>query len=195
MSDTTLGWWFGTTDRRLGHGDGRPIVVGETHEVDPPLVLCERGLHASKHVLDALKYARGEILYRVCLAGKITRGDDKMCATRREYLAEIDATDMLWEFSRWSAAQVLHLWSAPQIVKDYLATGDESLREAASAAAWDAARAAASAAARAAASAAAWDAARDTARDAARNAAWDAQRQKLDDLAEAAIARARGGKE
>jgi len=61
---------------------------------------------------------------------------------------------------------VIHLWDAPPIVKQYLETGDESLRSAA----WDAARDAASAAAWAAAwdaaSAAAWAAAWDAARDA-----------------------------
>ena len=92
MTAPVLGWWFGTAERRLGNGDGRPIVIGETHEVDPPLVLCERGLHASEHVLDALQYAPGPMLYRVRLGGKTVKGDDKMCAARREYLAEIDAT-------------------------------------------------------------------------------------------------------
>ena len=39
-----------------------------------------------------------------------------------------------------------HLWNAPQIVLDFLKTGDESLRAAARAAAWAAAWAAAGAA-------------------------------------------------
>ncbi len=88
-------------------------------------------------------------------------------------------------FARWCALSVIHLWDAPKVVKDYLTSGDESLRAAARAAAraaraaardamaaaWDAARAARAAAM------AAWDAARAAlaAIDAAR-AAWDAAR-------------------
>ena len=55
-----------------------------------------------------------------------------------------------------------HLWDCPDIVRQYLETGDESIREAAHAAAWDAARAAAGASL-----AAAWDATRPAAEAAA----------------------------
>lgn len=98
--------------------------------------------------------------------------------------------------ARAYAADVLHLWSAPQVVTDYLKTGDESLRDAAGDAtldaAGDAARAAAAratrdavraaratlaatlAAAANAARAATWAAVRGAARDAAGDAAWAA---------------------
>ena len=69
------------------------------------------------------------------------------------------------KFARECASDVLHLWDAPQVVRDYLATGEESQRAAAEAAA----EAAAWTAARDAAEAAAWAAARDAARAAARN--------------------------
>ena len=50
-------------------------------------------------------------------------------------------------FARQCALDVIHLWNAPPIVKRYLKTGNEKLRDAAWAAAWaaagDAARAAA----------------------------------------------------
>ena len=77
--------------------------------------------------------------------------------------------------ARWCASQVLHLWDAPAVVRDYLRTGDEKLRATAAAAAWDAASAAWDAArvAARAAGAAASDAARVGARVAA-SAAWDA---------------------
>ena len=70
------------------------------------------------------------------------------------------------QFARDCALDVIHLWDAPSVVKEYLETGDEKLRDAARDAAWDAAWAAAMAA-RAAAMAA---------RDAALAAAWDAAR-------------------
>ena len=57
---------------------------------------------------------------------------------------------MLREFARWCALSVIDKWDAPEIVRRYLETGDESIRAAAiaaaSAAASDAASAAASAA-------------------------------------------------
>jgi hypothetical protein len=83
-------------------------------------------------------------------------------------------------FARLAAQDVLHLWDAPEIVKQYLETGDENIRAAARAAADAAARAAADvaawAAARAAADAAAWAAA---AWAAAWAAAKDAQTERF----------------
>ena len=134
-----IGWHFAEETRRLRYGDEREIRVGETHEVDGEPVLCNHGLHASESALDALQYAPGPILYRVKLSGKIVRGDDKMVATKRTYLAEIDAEPILREFARRCALSIIHLWDAPRVVKDYLETGDETLRAAARAAAWDAA--------------------------------------------------------
>src|SRR5690606_3947902 len=133
---------------------------------DGPVVPCESGLHASERAIDALKhapYGREIVLCRVELAGTILEhGDpvDKLTASERRILWRLDgeATDrVLREFARWSASQVLHLWDAPQAVRAYLGTGDETLREAAGGAAKDALRAAAGAAAWSAAWAAAED--------------------------------------
>ena len=143
--------------------DGSPIPPdGEWLEFTGEVVICETGLHASKHPMDALEYAPGETLCLVECEDIVTEQADKFVCRRRKIIARFDATDMLWDMARWSALQVIHLWDAPQVVRDYLTTGDESLR----AAAWDAAWAAAWAAARDAAWDAAWDAARDAARDA-----------------------------
>ena len=155
-------WWFSAA-ATLPNDDGRPVVLGETLTVDPAKVVpCKFGLHASASAFDALQYAPGPILWRVELGGKIVpHGDpvDKYAASERTAIAGgIDVSPLLWEFARKCALGVLHLWDAPQVVRDYL-TGDESLRaaawDAASAAAWDAASAAAWAAAWAAAGAAA----------------------------------------
>ena len=170
--------------------NGEPIPhVGEWLEHDGPVIPCDSGLHASEHPMDALEYAPGPILHLVELEGDlVSHGDpaDKWVGRRRKILATIDATELLKEFARWCALQVIHLWDAPDIVRRYLETGDESLSAAASAAARDAAWAAwdaASAAARAAAWAAAWAAAsaaarataRATASATARDAAWAAR--------------------
>jgi hypothetical protein len=171
VPQTMDGWYFANEDRKLRYGDNRAIVIGKTHRVRGELVLCHHGLHAGARALDALMYAPGPIVYRVRLHGQILHDDDKSCATARTYVAGgIDVTDELRAFARWCALQVAHLWDMPPIVRQYLETGDESIRDAAR----DAARAAARDAARAAARDAAWDAAGDAARAAARAAAWDA---------------------
>ena len=173
-----IGYHFtGTTLR-----DGSPIpAVGVWLEHNGPIGPCQCGLHASEHPFDALQYAPGVRLHRVELQGDlVSHGDpiDKWAGRRRRIIASIDADAMLREFARWCASQVLHLWNAPQVVKDYLATGDEALQDAARGAAlgaaWDAARGAALGAARGAALGAAWDASRGAALAAARDAAWGA---------------------
>lgn len=163
-------WHFCPVDAdgvpRLGNGDGREVRVGETLTVDGVIAPCAHGLHASEHVIDALKYASSRsALCRVTLGGTIMHDADKYVASERTVIAMLSAAEtnaLLREFARWCALQVIDLWDAPPVVRDYLETGDESLRAAASDAAWDAA------------SAAAWDAAWDAAWNAAWAAAWDA---------------------
>ena len=164
-------------------------------------VMCKSGLHASRHPFDALPYAPGATLCLVECDDIAEEQVDKLVCAKRRIIARFDATELLWQMARWSALQVIHLWDAPQVVHDYLTTGDESLRAAARAASWTAAMAAARDASGAAwmaaardASGAAWMAAsgadaRAAARDAAMaastaastaaamDAAWDAQRQ------------------
>lgn len=165
---TWLGWYFADEAETLRYYDGRKIKVGVTHEVKSDPVLCVVGLHASPTVYDALQHARGNILFRVELGGEIVHGDDKSVATKRTYIARIDAEPILRDFARKCALKVIHLWNCPRIVKEYLETGDETKRTAACSAAKSAFLAnpqnRAGAAAWAAARVAAWDAARDAGR-------------------------------
>jgi len=157
--------------------DGSPIPdTGQWLELPAGVLVepCESGFHASVHPFDALCYAPGPRLHYVELDGEIkAHGDpvDKYAARKRRIIASIDATDLLFRFACDQALSVIHLWNAPQAVRQYLETADETLRDAARAAAEDAAWAAW--AARAAWDAA-WAAAREAAWDAAREAAWDA---------------------
>ena len=178
--ETVRAYWFAASDT-LSHGDGRKVVLGETHSLTGgKIIACARGFHGSEHPFDALQYAPGPYLYQVEQWGSIVRENDKLASRHRKYLAMIDATPLLLQFSREQALSVIHLWNAPDVVKRYLETGDESLRlaarGAAAEAAWstsagEAARAAAWAAAEW--SAAAWSAARVAlAREAAWEAAW-----------------------
>jgi hypothetical protein len=157
--------------------DGRPVPAdGEVLVHKGPLILCASGLHASKNILDALQYAPGSIICRVEVGGEIIHGYDKLVCSERTILWRASGEQVLRKFARMCALDVLHLWDAPDIVVQYLKTGDQSIRAAARDAS-DAARDADLAAARAAAWAAdAADAARDAdlaaARAAARDAAW-----------------------
>jgi hypothetical protein len=155
--------------------NGAPIPPdGEWLEHDGKIIMCQSGLHASVHPFDALKYASGTTLCIVEVDGTIINDDDKLVASRRRIIARRDATTMLREFARTQALSVIHLWNAPDVVRQYLITGDETLRAAARAAAWAAASDAARAAAWDAAWGASWAAARASARDAAWTATWPA---------------------
>ena len=160
-------WYFSKVSKKLRYGDNREIAIGVTHKIEGAPVPCEHGLHGSVKLADALKYAPGPVIWEVELGGVIVEHEDgdKLAATERTYLrGGIDIADTLYSFARRCALDVIHLWDAPEIVRQYLETGDESIRAAARDAARDAA------------SDTAWDAARDAASASARDAcatAWD----------------------
>jgi len=148
-----IAWYFSNNERELGNGDGRPIIVGETHKVTGTPVLCQHGLHGSIKPLDALQYAKGHYLYRVEIGGDIVVGNDKIVGTERTYLQEINAEDILRKFARKVAMINIenikpYCDSAKydKILK-WLETGAEQHRSAAQSAArtaaWSAARTAA----------------------------------------------------
>ena len=169
MSEQELiGWHFASADLRLGHGDEREIRVGETLTVEPPIELCERGLHASVRPLDALNYASGPIACRVRLSGLLIAGEDKAVATERTVLGMVDGERVFSAFIRYTLA-----YRQPYLVKLFERAGRidharliEQL-DMASAPYGDIKDT------MAAARDAAWDDARDDARDAARAASWD----------------------
>ena len=140
--------------------------------------MCESGLHFSYDPFDALEYAPGPILCMVEVDGVVQVGTDKGVCSKRKIIKRFDCTDILNYFARMQALSVIHLWeqTPPDVVLDFLMTGDESLRAAARDAAWAAARDAA------------WAAARAPARDAAWYAAWYAARIEFNSLINAEFA-------
>jgi len=149
--------------------DGRPVPAdGVWLEHEGVIELCASGLHASRTPWQALQYAPGPTLCEVECEGDIVEEGDKFVCRRRKIIRRVDLEKPMRDLARAEALRVIHLWECPAIVKQYLETGDDSIRDAAWDAAWDAAMAAARDAARAAA--------RDAARAAARDAAWDAAR-------------------
>ena len=150
------------------------------------LVMCGAGLHASERIIDALRYAPGETICRVNCGGRIERDRDKLVCSERTILWRVDGSALLRRFACLCALDVIHLSSPPAIVRRYLETQDESLREAAWEAAW-AASEAASTVARKAGWYAAW-----AASEAAWAAAREAQNARLVELTDAAHAVAVG---
>jgi len=176
---TVTAWHWLADDGRMRDGRQAP-ADGEWLRHDGPVVMCQSGLHASRRALDALQYAPGSLVCRVECRDVVEEQDDKLVCQERRILWRVDMSKQLRVFARQCALDVVHLWAAPDVVVQYLETGDKDLMVAS----WDAATAAvkdvpwdaAMAAARAAA--AAWDAAMAAAaaRDAARAAAGDAAR-------------------
>jgi hypothetical protein len=141
-AEAVLAWHFVGAALR----DGRPIPAdGEWLRHDGECVMCETGLHASRRLIDALQYAPGSTICRVAVRGIAAEDEnDKLVARERVILWRLtNADDLLCMFARKAALSVIHLWNAPAVVKQYLETGDEKLKDAAWDAAWAAARAAA----------------------------------------------------
>lgn len=125
--------YYHFTNGKLRNGDPVP-PIGEWIEVAGKITPCVRGLHASEHPFDALTYAPGTHLHLVELDGLIIpHGNpvDKVVAQRRKIVATIHAETLCRDFARRAAIDVLPLWDAPEVVKQYLETGDEKLRDAA----------------------------------------------------------------
>lgn len=92
-SETIKAWHWLRNDRRLGYGDGREVIDGETLSISPeiPPVCCEYGMHGSVKIVDALKYAPGSILCRVEISGDINGQPDKIVGRSRKVLWSITA--------------------------------------------------------------------------------------------------------
>ena len=120
-------WHFISKDRRMRHEDSQLIEAGKTYKVEGEPALCKHGLHASNRAISALLYAPGPIICRVELGGIVKHEEVKSVATERTVIWMADATDDLRDFARWSALQVAHLWDIPQVTRQHLETGDESL--------------------------------------------------------------------
>jgi len=124
-------YWF-SSHGVAQHGDFVPFLVGQTYNVEGEIHPCDNGLHASEHPSDALFYSIHDntTLDLVELGGTIVGSNgDKHAASERTHIKRIDASNLLMEYARWCALSVVHFWECPDVVRKYLETGDESLRD------------------------------------------------------------------
>ncbi|MGI0014072.1 MAG: DUF7666 domain-containing protein [Nitrososphaera sp.] len=157
------------------------------------LKFCKSGLHASKDVLDALKYAPGPTLCRVRLSGLILVSEDKFVASERTIIWRRCVEAELRVFARWCGLSVARFWVMSPVVRQYLESGAEDLRALVRKATWakelNVARSAAWAAAGEVPWDAAWGAARSAAWAAAGEVPWDVAWGEAWDKAHSAQAR------
>jgi hypothetical protein len=161
-------WHIVNSDYTLNYDlAGTKVYPGLELFYEGELELCEKGLHASERLVDALSYGNSGVICRVEVGEDYLEGSDKLVSSYRKVLAVADCTSILQQFAIETAESVLPIYekeypndnrprAAIEAVKAYLA-GEISQAELESAV--DAARAAVDAAADAA-DAAAFDAAR-----------------------------------
>jgi hypothetical protein len=126
-----LAWHFLSSDW-TAYG-GFKVEVGKTYKHEGPVEPCSSGLHASVKALDANSFRKGPIVTRVECSGTIVPHGAKLACSERTALWGYDATDELRAFARWAALKAAHLWSKnkpmPEVVRQYLESGDESILE------------------------------------------------------------------
>ena len=129
-------WHFASIDHNgtphLGYDDNRKIIQGELLTVDKDIVLCRNGLHMSENILDALAYASTKsLITKVVPYGNIITSHDKIVAQGRTVVAMLDyieSSDVLQRFARHCALEVIDLWDAPSLMREYLELGSESIK-------------------------------------------------------------------
>lgn len=89
-------------DRRLGYGDEREIVLGETLTIDKFPSYGRVGLHGSESVLDALDSGSGSHLWLVEIYGDVDAGEHGVCGRNRTAIRDYgDILSLVVEFSGW----------------------------------------------------------------------------------------------
>lgn len=127
---------------RFQRHDDPSIPDGEWWPDWEPKDEWERGKHASvrgylaaAEPWDAITVARGSILELVDADDVVGTQAWRIYAKRLRVVRRMDVFDLSRAFERWCALRVIDKWDAPDVVRDYLTTGDESIRAAASRAA------------------------------------------------------------
>jgi hypothetical protein len=117
MSD--YAWHFITSTGLLRDGS-KAAADGEAETYDGELIICEKGLHASVRLIDAVAYAPGTTLRLVKVFNAITERDKLVCS-RREIVHTLDFTKILEEFASYVTDKVRYeertpsfFWNSPK---------------------------------------------------------------------------------
>jgi len=191
---TTKAWHFcrrARTRLRTSNGDLLIPKDGVWLEHKGDVKMCESGLHASKRLIDALEYAQDTTICRVELRDIVEEGEDKLVARQRRVLWHLDGEVLLRAFARRCALDVIDEWDAPEVVLQWLKTGDEQHRKASLSLSEEAVVSAVGAAARSVADVVAWTASELSSFSMARYVSWSAARSAAD-AADAAARSAAG---
>ncbi len=189
-------WHFLKDSGQAQHGRLGIIKVGKTYKVKGTPIPCERGLHASKRIIDALQYAEGSLLCRVEMGGEIAEETDKVCAQERTVIWMMDISTILHNFAcneaerallaqptrdprSMEAIRVKRLWIKGRATEDQLSAAHWAADSAARSIAHSSAHSSAYSSAYSAAYWAACSAADSAAYWAARSAAYSAQNARL----------------
>ena len=105
--------------------------------------ICQAGYHASREPFDALTYAPGDTLCLVECRGAVIEQADKLVCSERRIIARMDASELLRYYTRMQAVSCVENCDLPDVVLDWLMTGDKEIQAAALSAAWSAAESAA----------------------------------------------------
>lgn len=122
-----LAWWFGEANGKLRFGDNRKVEENKVLSHVDELIICRRGLHACRNILDAGTYTgllklKSPILWRVRVEDFIEQSD-KLCSRFRTHLWKVDAKNAFEAFSRFVALSVLDKWPYTEEVEVFLKSG------------------------------------------------------------------------
>lgn len=116
-----IAWYFAPEDRKVGVLDWM-VEEGECHVLNGTLDIEKNSFRGSVRAVDALGGGPWACIVR--LGGETLQYRNTHYALERTYLRVLDATDVLNQFARDRALEVSHLWDMPEIVRQYLTTGD-----------------------------------------------------------------------
>ena len=183
VSEPILAWHF-TEGMKLK--DGQHLIEGKTYGHTGKLEMCQSGYHASRNILDALRYMNTTQVSRVECFGRVEEDASKLVCSKRKVLWTIDITEVLTQFFEAIFPDILktvkQVYTEPNwnAWADKWLDGTDRTKESAYAATNAIVYAAADAAP--AAANAAWAAWWSAAADAPADAAWAATADKYQEL-------------
>lgn len=122
-------WHFPKPDLRLGFGDGRLIAPGEVLSVMPPVKVGSQGLHGSISILDAVINGNSSIICRTLHFGAVSCKRSLVASSHRKVLWMANARKVIRRFTKDCVLGQINISYYPKVIRKYLESDDEDLRE------------------------------------------------------------------